>query len=229
MSSKKRAFVPVLIMLLGIMCFTVFLTPAKVDAKIKFIRKQTVEVKSGKSVTLDIKNPAKGYILFTVNGEAAKNIKKGGVRVQLFDAKGKKLQNDYVNLKNAVKKGEPLVLKFYNDNETRLPKGKYKFKFINKTNAKITAALIVYCHTDVTKSMSLKKAVTVKKGGNYVKIGKLDGAFIGIDFSVIGKKNFNFYYDDDGTIYLSGFEKGTSTMQLKLKNGKKYKCKVTVK
>ena len=227
MSVKKRTGLVPLLLMLGVLCLTLFLTPASVSAAKRKTKIKTVTVKSGKSVTVSVKHPFKGYVTAGVFGELKKTPKKGGCRVQLFDPDGKRIENDFYPLKKyGYKKGDDFEVWFCNDGD-KVAKGTYKYRIINTTNISLKLKISAYSYSDMANSATVKKTASAKKD-TWKKIGSINGFPENYKFAAGDKDPVRTHMTSDGSLYVYGYKKGTYAVRLKLQNGKTYKCKFKV-
>ena len=223
MSVKKRTGLVPLLLMLGVLCLTLFLTLASGSAAKRKTRLKTVTIESGKSVTVSVRHPFKGYVTIGVFGELKKTPKKGGFRPQLFDPDGRRIENDFYPLKKyGYKKGENFELWFCNDGD-RVAKGTYKYKIINTTNISLKLKLSAYSYSGIATSATVKKTASAKKD-TWKKIGSVKNFPDNCSFAAGDKDPVYTQMISDGSLYVYGYKKGTYTVKLTLQNGKTYKC-----
>ena len=177
------------------------------------------------SNTFKVNVPTDGILIISIENKKENIITSGGVRVELFDPAGTRLQNDYIALDDAP---EEFTTWFYNDNLVT-KSGMYEYRITSTVNDDMTLLVDVDLYGDIAKSASIKKSVKVKNG-QWAKIGKINnGAPICKSFKISNKKAIpELFVETDGNVYVYGKKTGTSKISIKLNNGKTYNCKATV-
>ena len=160
-----------------------------------------------------------------VKGDSSTYI-KGGLRLQLRNAKGTLIQNDYYNM-NGYEDGGWIDTWYYSDNYFQ-PPGKYTYTLTYSGNENFNVKFSVAGFTGFAQKASVKKKVS-KASDNWVKIGYVGPGYPQVKGS-FSKKSVVPYIDVDanGNVYAYCRKKGNCKVTLKLKNGKKYVTKVKV-
>lgn len=154
---------------------------------------------------------------------------EGGVKIQLIDEYGDYLQNDYLSLKGYS--GEEYYDGFFYSDGFNVPAGSYKYRIINTSDCDLEIRLSIDGFDSVSTSAKLVKKPK-SKSGNWKKIGRLSKSQMPYIKSVKSKKkglikDWTVLYN--GEIYVLANKPGVGDVIVTLKNGKKYKTKLTVK
>ena len=157
---------------------------------------------------------------------AQEEIYSGGIKIVLKDSKGNIWQEDYVSLKKYYT-GDSYESLFYNDGGL-LPPGEYTYTIKNTSDGIVKATVTCAGYSKKATTASMKSSVSARSG-SWVKIGKLsDGMPIGnISYPSNGIID-GYSFEPDGSLYVWAEKKGSSSVTLKLSNGKKYTTKVNV-
>lgn len=149
------------------------------------------------------------------------------VRITLKNEEGEILQNDVIKLKEY--RGEDYVSWYYDD-ALILPKGTYTYtiKNLSTDEYKITYSIIGY--TKISSKAKFSKTIKVPSG-KYVLIGQLgEGCPLIKSIRCSNKCVHQGYIVDNntGNVYVWADKKGSTTITIELRNGKKYKIKAKV-
>ena len=158
-------------------------------------------------------------------------VEKGGVRITLCNGDGDVIQNDFINLKGYTP-GDSYETWLYSDGGIQ-PSDDYTYSIsssITDTNYSVKVSYSIIGYTKYSQSAKMKKKASTPSG-KWVKIGKLGLGAPLLKSTYISNKKVVPYldFDENGNVYAYGKKKGSSTITIKLKNGKKYKTRVTVK
>lgn len=152
---------------------------------------------------------------------------KGGLRIKLCNEDGEVLLNDYMSLKDYY--FDSWNTNWY-DSGNKLPPGKYTYKIYNATDSNIKMKFSIKGYDSICKKGEFKKSVKVKSP-HKIKIGQLDVERLPRwkEFYIDNSSVVDYAYcDANGKVYAYGNQPGTTTVTMKLMNGKKYTTKVTV-
>ena len=160
-----------------------------------------------------------------VRGDSSTYI-TGGLSLQLRNASGALIQNDYINM-NGFEDGGWIDDWYYSDNYFQGP-GKYTYTLIYSGNENFHVDFSVIGCTGFAQKATMKKKAS-KASDSWVKIGHLGPGYPFANAS-LSKKGVVPYLDieADGDVYAYCRKKGNCKVTLKLKNGKKYVTKVKV-
>ena len=153
---------------------------------------------------------------------------RGKLWFRLYDSDGNLIQNDPFTMKGAHHEDQ-VNYWFYND-DLLIPKGTYYYQILNKSSHNVSIKYKIFSFTKCATKLKLSKTATLA-GGEWKKIGSMPKDSLPHAKQVkIGNTAIVSSCDieSDGSIWVYGERRGTTTVKIKLINGKKYKCKVTV-
>lgn len=181
---------------------------------------------NSKQVSFTFTTANRMMFIIPIKATAEGKITKGGIRVILEDSAGKKLQNDLINMKG-YEYGEYYETWLYDDALFVGP-GTYTYTIKNTSDNYIDVKYSVLSYLKIADSASVKDSVNAKSG-QWVKIGKIgEGCPLG-DISLSDKSVLTYYdIEVNGTLWVYADKIGSSNATIKLENGKKYSCKITV-
>ena len=202
----------------------------RVTRKIEFTLDESAYIR-----ILYIINPV-GINVDNVETDGNEYVSSGKVRFRIYDNDDNLVDEYTYNAKGDVS-GEDYDGWFYLGE--KLSSGDYTLKVSGSGTMEYysgdsEASYHVDCEIKSYKSFAKRATIKKKasgKGGSWIKIGKFESGlphFKSIKFS--NKKAVDdWWISNNGTIYVWARSKGSSTVTLKLKSGKIYKTKVTVK
>lgn len=226
MNRKWRGY---LVLLFGLLIGLTIYTPAYAKTLLK---KGSIQIKSGKDYTIDIRSKEKALLSNEIVLDFNANCTSGGIRVKLAGEDGKTHQNDYWTLKG-YKKGDDEANCLYNDDKIILP-GKYIYTITNTTNITLKVSYRIYAYTKVATAATVSKSISLEKGEwkklSYKAIPS--GSYLSSEIKTITRSNKKIadfsYTEADGIIWIYGKKAGHCNIILTMYNGKKYTTKITV-
>ena len=229
---KKRLLLSAFIAFVLCTCLLYF-SGASVSAASTYdvIEGNTIILESGKSIKVPFTVSSKKYVMAIAWFDSAGQSKKG--KKGSFDLI---IKNYYDTTKAKDSWGFEYV-DFSDGTDYSLfclskqkMKGQYYCVLKNTTNLPLKIKYSIRAYNKIASKGKFKKKVTEKRWSE-VKIGKLKGGFPAVKSIKIGNKKIVSQYqiDKNGDIVVTTEDTGTTTITTTLKNGKKYKTKVTVK
>lgn len=215
-----------------VVCIILLLFTGVAEAKSTIKGSKTITIKAGHSYTIDFSTQESMFFQTPIDFKIIHDdwkVRKGGLRVKLYNEDGEVLQNDYKSLKDYYVDEWYYNDWYYSDGDKQ-PPGNYTYEISNSTKANIRVKISLKGYNEVCKKGTFKKSVKVKSPFN-VKIGQLDVEGLPrvakIDCNKWSIVDY-IYVTPNGNVYAEGNQPGTCMVTVKLLNGKKYTTKVTV-
>lgn len=188
------------------------------------ISSRTVTIESGDKVEIPFKISAKRIFVMDIAIDDCEDVTTGGIRISLKNSKGKRLQNDKVSLED----NDQYYSWFYSNGYFQKA-GKYTYYIENTSDEDWKVKYTLVAFSKFAEKARLNKATVTR--GSWVKVGKIGPGYPHAAVVSFSNKKVIKWWDTDykGNFYVYGNKTGTSTVTVKLKNGKKYSAKVTVK
>lgn len=241
---KKKAFsiLMILFMMFSILPFgsvkaDAFSTGAKTLMKTK-----TVTIKPGKTYKspsfklnkkLCLQVPMEIWIS-SKDKKKAKTIKKGGIKISLYDSRGRKFYSYKESLKDTGRKDDSYETwgYFYRNPVTKpgLAKGRYYLTIKNTTNRIIKFKYKVKGYKKFATKADLKEEITVGEDG-YANVGRIGPGlpwFFDIEFDY-NDIDIDWDVEEDGRLYIYPISgTGETTMYIEMLGGREYEVDIVV-
>ena len=164
-------------------------------------------------------------LMFPVDLFAWEGNKVGRVRFALTDSRGNAVFTKVLDLSDAY-----YYNKWFYSGTQFIKAGKYKITITSLDKRRFHLKFSIRGYRQSATTASISKAIT-SRSNNWVKLGRITNGLPYLASTYSTNRSFvrNVYADKDGYVYAFCRAKGEASITVKLKNGKKFTTKVTVK
>ena len=172
MKRIKHVFTPFIILVMVLSFSQVVMANVNTIANRTFtLESDELDYEKEQSFTVSIPKKSVLQIRLRIKNVGDADLYSGdGVRVQLFNSSGNRIQNDFVNLYQ-LEANDTYETWLYNDG-LFIDKGQYTYKVICKADYPLRINAKVIAYTTIAKKASIKTSVSTTES-SWVKVGKI--------------------------------------------------------